>query len=147
MGDFIKDLISSDGIGPWRSQLCGSVANLRTSSTAAPSAPPLRPRETEVLASTVCPAASRRPRRFTLRLLGLAAGFPGAGRGLELGLVPMSEPGRCITPNNDQLEEKDTTAGAHTAREGSTPERGVLLFPSCWRALRSPQPVLYRWRN
>lgn len=58
LGDFIKDLISSDGIGPWRSQLCGSVANLRTSPTAAPSAPPLRPRETEVLASTVCPAAS-----------------------------------------------------------------------------------------
>jgi hypothetical protein len=36
LGDFIKILISSDGIRPWRSQRCGSVANLRTSTTAAP---------------------------------------------------------------------------------------------------------------
>lgn len=59
----------------------------------------------------------------------------------------MGEPGRCITPNNDKLAEKDTKAGAHTAREDSTLEQCVLPFPSCWRALRSPQPVLYRWGN
>lgn len=42
---------------PWRSQLCSGVATLRTHTTAAPSAPPLRPREMEVSAGTAGPAA------------------------------------------------------------------------------------------
>lgn len=57
LGALYKVLISPGGIGPWRSQLCSSVATLRTRTTAAPSAPPLGPREMEVSAGTVGPAA------------------------------------------------------------------------------------------
>lgn len=48
----------------------------------------------------------------------------------------MGEPGCCITPNNDRLGEKDTKAGAHTARENSTLKQGVLPFPEL---LESPE--------
>lgn len=53
LGDFIKVLISSDGIQPWRSQLWA----VWLTCTPALRQLPL-PGETEVLAGTVCPAAS-----------------------------------------------------------------------------------------
>lgn len=78
----------------------------------------------------------RSPLWFTCRLLGLADGFPRAGRGSELGLVPMSEPGGSIPPNIDRFVGSDTTAGVHTARGRYRPRTG---FPPVSELLESPE--------
>lgn len=125
--DFIKVLISSDGMGPWRSQLCDSVANPAHHHCSSPTLPSRSARGKLRCwpAQSVLP-----PPQAPTFVHAQAPGSPERAGASSLRLVPMSEPDRCITPhpNHDRLAE-DTTAGAYTTREGSTPEQGVLPFP------------------